>query len=89
MYQQIKQLADEALALQNKDRMDATLRQISALCSPGAVMLIDGEYRTKVPPLSEETIVVYQTSSHPGGDPPEIKAALKKAMEPAKKGGKK
>ena len=32
MYQQIKQLADEALALQNKDRMDAALREISALC---------------------------------------------------------
>lgn len=32
MYQQIKQLADEALALQNKDQMDAALREISARC---------------------------------------------------------
>lgn len=36
MYQQIKQLADEALALQNKDRMDAALRDISALCNQAA-----------------------------------------------------
>jgi hypothetical protein len=35
MYQQIKQLADEALALQNKDRMDAALRDISALAKAG------------------------------------------------------
>lgn len=28
----VKQLADKAIALQNKDRMDATLREISALC---------------------------------------------------------
>jgi len=33
MYQQIKQVADEALAVQNKDRMDAALREISALCA--------------------------------------------------------
>lgn len=32
MYQKIKELADEALALQNKVRMDAVLREISALC---------------------------------------------------------
>lgn len=32
MYEQIKQLADEALALQNKDRMEAALREISSLC---------------------------------------------------------
>ena len=32
MYQQIKHLADEALALQNKDGMDAALRGISTLC---------------------------------------------------------
>jgi hypothetical protein len=36
MYQQIKQLADDALALQNKDRMDAALRQISAMCDMAA-----------------------------------------------------
>jgi hypothetical protein len=32
MYQEIKRLADEALALQNKDRMDAALREISGMC---------------------------------------------------------
>lgn len=32
MYKQIKQLADEAVALQNKDRMDAALREIVVLC---------------------------------------------------------
>jgi hypothetical protein len=36
MYQHIKHLADEALALQNKDRMDAALREISALCDKAA-----------------------------------------------------
>lgn len=35
MYQQIKQLADDALAIQNKDRMDAALREISALAESG------------------------------------------------------
>lgn len=32
MYQRIKQLADEAVALQNKLRMEAALREISAIC---------------------------------------------------------
>lgn len=36
MYQQIKQLANEALALQNKDHMDAVLCEISALCDQAA-----------------------------------------------------
>lgn len=36
MYEQIKKLADDALALQNKDRMDAALREISALCGQAA-----------------------------------------------------
>lgn len=36
MYDQIKQLADEALALQNKDSMDAALRKISVLCAQAA-----------------------------------------------------
>jgi hypothetical protein len=34
MYAKFKELADEAIALQNKDRMDAALREISALCAP-------------------------------------------------------
>jgi hypothetical protein len=32
MYQQIKELAEKALEVQNKDLMDATLRHIVALC---------------------------------------------------------
>ena len=36
MYEQIKRLADDALALQNKDRMEAALRQISALAGAKA-----------------------------------------------------
>jgi hypothetical protein len=32
MYTKIKQLADDAIALQNKDRMDAALREISEVC---------------------------------------------------------
>lgn len=38
MLEKIKTLADEAVALQNKDRMDAALREISALCESGGVM---------------------------------------------------
>jgi hypothetical protein len=42
MYLKIKQLADEALALQNKGRMDAALREISALCAEsGQVQLAE------------------------------------------------
>lgn len=36
MYKQIKALADEAIALQNKDRMDAALREISGICQAAA-----------------------------------------------------
>jgi hypothetical protein len=32
MYEKIKTLADEAIALQNKTRMDAVLREISGIC---------------------------------------------------------
>lgn len=32
MYQKIKELADEAIALQNKTRMDEVLREISGMC---------------------------------------------------------
>lgn len=33
MYQQIKEMAEKALALQNKDVMDETLRNISECCT--------------------------------------------------------
>ena len=36
MYKEIQRLAEEALALQNKDRMEAALRKISALCDQAA-----------------------------------------------------
>ena len=32
MYQQIKELADKAVELQNKDAMDAALREIIGIC---------------------------------------------------------
>jgi hypothetical protein len=32
MYQKIKEMADAAIKLQNKDKMDSTLREISAMC---------------------------------------------------------
>lgn len=32
MYQRIKKLADDAIALQNKNTMDAALREIAQLC---------------------------------------------------------
>lgn len=36
MYEKIKKLADEALALQNKDLMDVALRTISYTCDRAA-----------------------------------------------------
>ena len=42
MYEQIKRLADEALALQNKDSMDAALREISALCAREVAKISEG-----------------------------------------------
>jgi hypothetical protein len=38
MYERIKQLADEAIALQNKQVMDVTLRDISAICATAMSM---------------------------------------------------
>jgi hypothetical protein len=38
MHQEIKKLADEALALQNKNQMEAALREISALCELAATV---------------------------------------------------
>lgn len=38
MYKQIKNLADEAIEVQNKDRMDAALREISALCTGTSIV---------------------------------------------------
>tara|TARA_R110000868_G_scaffold59182_2_gene181764 strand:+ start:264 stop:479 length:216 start_codon:yes stop_codon:yes gene_type:complete len=43
MYEQIKKLADDAIKLQNKDRMDAALREIGAMCAPVDVALIAKE----------------------------------------------
>lgn len=38
MYARIKELADEAIKLQNKDRMDAVLREISELVGNAGAM---------------------------------------------------
>lgn len=40
MLNQIKALADEAIALQNKNRMDEVLREISAMCVVGSPVTI-------------------------------------------------
>ena len=50
MHEQIKQLADDALALQNKDRMEAALREISALCDQAA------EQQPDAPSLSQASL---------------------------------
>jgi hypothetical protein len=47
MYEKIKQLADEAVVLQNKDRMDASLREISALCDQAAEPKQRGKKQTE------------------------------------------
>jgi hypothetical protein len=47
MYKEIQRLAEEALALQNKDRMDAALRQISALCDQAAEQQPDASSLSK------------------------------------------
>ena len=64
MYQQIKQLADEALAQQNKDRMDAALRGISALCDQAAEQQPEQQERDHQEPLGEPeqhgTVQAYQ-----------------------------
>jgi hypothetical protein len=49
MYAKIKDLADEAIALQNKDRMDAALREISGLCASAA------EAQPTEPPADEHS----------------------------------
>lgn len=38
MYERIKQLADEAVALQNKARMEEVLREISGMCATAGAM---------------------------------------------------
>ena len=64
MYAKIKELADEAIALQNKNRMDEVLRYISEICAPNAVMLVDGQYRTEVPPPADPAAVL--AAAQPG-----------------------
>lgn len=41
MHKKIKALADEALELQNKDRMDEALREIVAICADTDEALLD------------------------------------------------
>lgn len=46
MLNKIKALADEAIKLQNKNRMDEVLREISAMCEPEKVVPILEELHT-------------------------------------------
>lgn len=41
MITKIKQLADEAIKLQNKNRMDEVLREISAMCDIDVIAVVD------------------------------------------------
>lgn len=50
MYERIKQLADEAVALQNKTRMEEVLREISGMCAHARRPLDLGEYEYGFPP---------------------------------------
>lgn len=46
MLNKIKELADEAVKLQNKNRMDEVLREISAMCTPVAETSSEVEVQT-------------------------------------------
>jgi hypothetical protein len=76
MYAKIKQLADEALALQNKTRMDAVLREISGMCeNPPEAVEVSG---VPAPAVDND-----KTGVADGANSPAAKAV------PAKKAGKK
>lgn len=49
MYQQIKTLAEDALALQNKDAMDSALRAISAIAAKEGMKTLFEDMRTATP----------------------------------------
>lgn len=98
MDQQIKKLADDAIALQNKDNMDATLREISRRCEPF------GEHVEPLPPLDDEGLLRIQadvTYSVPALDDDAIMGVgiveidtptplpATRTTKPAKKGAKK
>lgn len=59
MLNKIKELADEAIALQNKDRMDAALREIRTMCE---------EIPEVVMPVVRETSAEY-LPRNPSGTP--------------------
>jgi hypothetical protein len=93
MYERIKALADEAIALQNKARMEEVLREISGMCATAGAMSAEqfeaAETAQRQAARGVETHVTYPTSTLPGGDPPEVTAALKRSMRKVGKGAKK
>jgi hypothetical protein len=92
MYKRIKELADEAIELQNKDRMDAVLREISARL--GRMIEAEGN-NFELAPLAGE--VHGDPIIEPSPDADAYKAATEAAKsakpapaaKPAKKGGAK
>ncbi|MGB8345424.1 MAG: hypothetical protein WCD86_11100 [Ktedonobacteraceae bacterium] len=72
MITKIKQLADEAIQLQNKNRMDEVLREISAMCGVKASLKTASISAVAVEPISEGDVVV----------------ATGKGVKPAKGGNK-
>ena len=84
MYTQIKQLADEALALQNKDRMDAALRKISAACASATEGVGTASDAAQCEALVSGTGVMSVSLSNDGGlDAKHIPAAELLADQPA------
>ena len=100
MYAKIKELADEAIALQNKDRMDAVLREISVKCADALAEafcdVMDTGTGVVQMSCSESGEIVARC---PGADaylaahlepaPTPADAEPEKAAKPAKKGGAK
>lgn len=82
MFQKIKQLADEAVALQNKDRMDAALRKISVVCG----QLADSEALTS---SSSDTAFPFDRAKPDAVDTAVDPVVIASTVKPSKKGGAK
>ena len=86
MYKQIKELADEAIALQNKDRMDAVLREISELAAQGSACVegLKGHLMT----AGGASLIGFDAVAEVHGDPiiepsPEIVEVVRPTLRPA------
>lgn len=66
MYERIKQLADEAVALQNKARMEEVLREISGMCAHARRPLDLGTYEYGFPPdkMAAEQFEAAEVAQH-------------------------